>query len=293
MPEAFSLFPSNSNTPAGDRRKVLISGAGGNIGRYFCEHNQGRYDLRLGVHSPDERKGIESFGDTVQLDITDLSSLQSACKDIHTVVHLAGDPSPTADWASLLPVNIVGTYNTFVAARDAGCRRVIFASSIHAISGYPEDVQVKSNDPVNPGDLYGVSKCFGEALARYFAEQEGVSAIALRIGGFQPRSVAKGETGVQMLDAWVSQRDLFQLICRCIDADHLKFAIFSGLSDNRFKRMDIDDARQLVGYAPVDDSTEINQELAALNLGDRVSSHSVADGAPSGAKPQNVKVIPQ
>ncbi len=272
---------------------MLITGAAGNIGYYFAEHNQGRYDLRLGVHSPDESKEIQRFGEVVHLDVTDLSSLQCACKGIHTVIHLAADPSPTGEWASLLPINIVGTYNTFVAARDAGCRRVIYASSIHAVSGYPADVQVKSNDPVNPGDLYGVSKCFGEALARYFAEQEGLSAIALRIGGFQPRSVAKGETGVEMLDAWVSQRDLFQLICRCIDADHLKFAIFSGLSDNRFKRMDIDDARQLVGYAPVDDSTEINEELSPLNLGDRVSSHSVADGAPSGAKPQNVKVIAQ
>src|SRR3712207_7646535 len=83
-------------------------------------------------------------------------------------------------------------YHTFVAAKAAGCRRVIYASSIHAVSGYPSDVQVKTSEPVNPGDLYGVTKCFGEALGRYMAEKEGLSVIALRIGAFQaPEAVLK------------------------------------------------------------------------------------------------------
>ena len=53
------------------------------------------------------------------------------------------------------------------AAKANGVRRVVFASSIHAVSGYPADYQVHTEEPVNPGDLYGVSKCFGEALGRY------------------------------------------------------------------------------------------------------------------------------
>ena len=105
-------------------------------------------------------------------------------------------------------INITGTYNTYVAAKAAGCRRVIYASSIHAVSGYPADVQVKTIEPVNPGDLYGVSKCFGEAMGRYMAEQEGLSVIALRIGAFQPHESVSKESGIGMLDAWVSQRDL-------------------------------------------------------------------------------------
>lgn len=293
MSGAFTLLPCQSKNLPSKRRKVLVTGAGGNIGRYFAEHNAGRYDLRLGVHHKKDHRDLASFGEIASLDIADLEAVQSACQDIHTVLHLAGDPSPTADWSSLLPANIVGTYNVMVAARDAGCQRVIYASSIHAVSGYPADIQVHSNDPVNPGDLYGVSKCFGEALCRYIAEQEGLSTIALRIGAFQPQSAAKAEGGIGMLDAWVSQRDLFQLICRCIDADHLKFAIFNALSDNRFKRLNIDDARQLLGYAPVDDFTKTNEALSDLQLDQRVSSHSVADGTPSGAKPQNMKVIPK
>src|SRR3954469_23428869 len=234
-------------------RSVLVTGAAGNIGSYFAEHSCKRYKLRLMVHKDDEKKKVErlcDFGDVVVGDIRDVDDMAKHCKGIDTIGHLAANPSPQADWDSVINVNIAGTYNVFMAAKRARCRRVIYASSIHAVSGYPADVQVKTSDPVNPGDLYGVSKCFGEALSRYMAEQEGVSAIALRIGAFQPMESARGKHGLDMLDAWVSQRDLNQLIERCIDDQTLKFAIFNGLSNNRFKRLDISDARELLGYDP-------------------------------------------
>lgn len=260
------------------RRKVLVTGAAGNIGSYFAEHSHKRYELRLMVRDLDaDAEKIRPFGDVVVGDITDLARMKEVCAGIDTVVHLAGDPSPSATWDSLLPANITGTYNVLVAAKSAGCRRVIYASSIHAVSGYPADVQVKTNEPVNPGDLYGVSKCFGEALARYLAEQEGLSAICLRIGAFQPEAAARDAGGVGMLDAWISKRDMHQLIEKCIDVEKLKFAIFHALSDNRFKRLDISDARALVGYAPQDDLTAINVRLRSLKLGETVASHSMSD----------------
>ena len=143
---------------------------------------------------------------------------------------------------------------------------------------------MKTSDPVNPGDLYGVSKCFGEALARFMAEQEGLSAIALRIGAFQPDESARKDSGINMLDAWVSRRDLNQLIERCIDDETLKFAIFNGLSNNRFKRLDISDARELLGYAPQDDLTEVNPQLKPLHLTERVQTHNVSDQKKKKAK---------
>ena len=135
----------------------------------------------------------------------------------------------------------------------------------------------------NPGDLYGVSKCFGEALGRYMAEQEELSVIVLRIGGFQPPEAAR-KPNLTMMDAWVSHRDLNQLIEKSIDVKNLKFAILHGLSDNRFKRLDISDARQLVGYAPQDDFTRENPLLQILDL-DEVETASVRDeGAKSGLR---------
>ncbi|HYO10006.1 MAG TPA: NAD(P)-dependent oxidoreductase [Tepidisphaeraceae bacterium] len=275
----------------GKRRKVLVTGAAGNIGSYFAEHSHQRYDLRLMIRAQDERdhrdevERIRPFGEVVVAELDDLERLKEVCRGIDTIVHMAANPSPSTTWDSAVRDNITGTYHTFVAAKSAGCRRVIYASSIHAVSGYPDDVQVKTSEPVNPGDLYGVTKCFGEALARYMAEKEGVSAICLRIGAFQPHDSAEGEKGVAMMDAWVSQRDLNQLIVKSIDVENLKFAILHGLSDNRFKRLDISDARELVGYAPVDDLTDVNPKLKGLKLSETVNAHNVTDeGQKSGLR---------
>lgn len=258
---------------------VLVTGAGGRIGSWFCEHAADRYKLRMLVHTPEKHRDLERFGEVVPGDVGDLDGLKRACEGIDTVVHLAGDPSPGATWDSLLEKNIAGTYHVMVAARSAGCRRLIFASSIHAVSGYAPDIQVKTSDPVNPGDLYGVSKCFGEALGRYMAEKEGLSVIALRIGAFQPRERAHDPGALWMLDAFVSRRDLTELIHRCIENDNLGFAIFHGLSDNRFKRLDISDARELVNYQPQDDFTEENEALGKLHLSAEVLAHSRSDSS--------------
>ena len=262
------------------RRKVLVTGAAGNIGSYFAERSHAKYALRLMVRESDEAKDVDKirkFGEVVTAELSQIERLKEICRGMDTVLHLAGNPHPSATWDSVLADNITGTYHAFVAAKAVSCRRVIYASSIHAVSGYPPDVQVKTNEPVNPGDLYGVSKCFGEALARYMAEKEGLSSICLRIGAFQPIEAAKKASGIGMLDAFVSQRDLNQLIEKCIDVEDLQFAILHGLSDNRFKRLDISDARRLVGYSPQDDLTELNVKLKPLNLSESIPEHNVND----------------
>ncbi len=260
------------------RRRVLVTGGAGRIGSYFAEHSHDRYDLRLMVQHEDEGSAVQQFGEVVTGDLGDLARMKEICGGVDTVLHLAANPSPSATWNSLLESNIIGSYNMFVAARAAGCRRLIYASSIHAVSGYPPDVQVKTNEPVNPGDLYGVSKCFGEAMGRYMAEQEGLSVIAIRIGAFQSLEAARQESNVSMLDAFVSRRDLTQLIQRCIDVENVRFAILHGLSNNRFKRLDISDARALVGYDPQDDLAAENPVLEPIAQPESVSAHSMSDG---------------
>ncbi|MDB5325106.1 MAG: NAD-dependent epimerase/dehydratase [Phycisphaerales bacterium] len=271
-------MPAPISAPPADAKRVLVTGAAGRIGQAFAEYAASRYRLRLMTLPADPNAHlVRPYGECVEADISDRDSLAGAFKDIDACLHLAGDPGPNSTWDSLLANNITGTYNVLVAALAAKCSRVVFASSIHAISGYSADVQVKPNEPVNPGDVYGVSKCFGEALGRYMAEQEGMSFIAIRIGAYQPDLKIKTDSGVRLMDAWVSPRDLNQLFCRSIDADNLKFAIFHGLSDNRFKRMDISNARELIGYAPEDDSAVTNELLQTLRLPEQAMAHSLSD----------------
>lgn len=286
MTHSFTSTGTGALTKAEEdaRRRVLVTGAAGRIGSYFAEHAREKYDLRLMVMEGEDTGHIEDFGEVQTGNVGELERMKQVCAGVDTVLHLAGDPSPSATWDSLLGTNIIGTYNTMVAAKAAGCRRVVFASSIHAVSGYPPDVQVKTSEPVNPGDLYGVSKCFGEALGRYLAEKEDLSVIALRIGAFQPLETARSEENVSMLDAFVSNRDLHQLIERSIDVENVRFAILHGLSDNRFKRLDISDARVLVGYDPQDDFVRENPAVDVLSQPESVSAHSRADGQESGIR---------
>lgn len=286
MSESFSATETGALAQSSDvRRSVLVTGAAGNIGSYFAEHSNSKYDLRLMVKEiDDDARALEQYGELVIGDLSDLEGLKKLCAGVDTVVHLAGNPSPSQTWSSVVENNITGTYNMYVAAKAAGCRRLIYASSIHAVSGYPADVQVKTSEPVNPGDLYGVSKCFGEALGRYMAEQEGLSVIAIRIGGFQPHETAE-KAELTMMDGWISWRDMNQLLQKCIDVENVKFAILHGLSDNHFKRLDITDARELVGYAPQDDFTKVNPLLKDLNFAEEVNTHSaIQDGQESGLR---------
>ncbi len=276
MALSYSLAPLPSLPPR--IRKVLVTGAAGRIGSYYTGHAPGHHHRRLLVRTKDDRSHkLEAFGEIVTGTLDDCAALEKACAGIDTVLHLAGNPRPDAGWDELLEANIKGTRNVLAAAKTAGCRRVVLASSIHAVSGYSADVQVRTAEPVNPGDLYGVSKCFAEALGRYYAEKEGLSVIALRIGAFQSMETARKEDSLWMMDCFVSRRDLHSLIVKCIDDTRLRFAIFHGVSDNRFKRLDISDARELLGYQPQDDLTRENPALRPLHLGETVLAHNVTD----------------
>ncbi|MHB0913400.1 MAG: NAD-dependent epimerase/dehydratase family protein [Armatimonadota bacterium] len=237
------------------RRKILITGAAGRIGTYLRKAWADTYDL-VAL----DRKQIRKWngGTVITGDIRDLGTVLSACNGIDTVVHLAADASPKADFnTSVLPLNIVGTHNVYNAAARSGVRRVIFASSIHAVGAYPPDVQVKWDMPVRPCCEYGAGKCYGEAIGSYFSDKKGLSVIAIRIGAVHGHPEEVVHQDCRMVDIGISEEDLTQLIGRCVEApDQLRFAIFNGLSDNRFKRLDISHAREVLGYAPKDDAGE-------------------------------------
>jgi dTDP-4-dehydrorhamnose reductase len=280
MPLSFTAFPPKELHHV--RRTVLVTGAAGHIGSYFAEHSAARYSLRLMVRGDEDRARIDALkkcGEVVHADLGDLPRLKEICRGIDTVVHLAADPNPSSTWQELLPTNIIGTYNMMVAARSAGCRRVVYASSIHTVTGYARDIQPKTSEPVNPGDIYGVTKCFGEALGRYMAEQENLSVIALRFGAFQPVETAHdAQKGIKLLDMFVSRRDVNQIIERSIDVENLRFGIFFGVSDNLYKRYDISDARELLGYAPQDDVFALQPDLAKIKLKGNILEANRHDG---------------
>lgn len=285
MTDSFELKPHEEELPS-EPRSVLITGAAGRIGSVFARQLHDRYRLRLMIKPGTEREEIQEFGEVVEVDLSDLDAVTDCCRGMDTVLHLAAESLPHATWDSVLPNNIEGTYHLFTAAIKAGCRRVVFASSIHAVSGYPREHQIQPDDPVNPGDLYGVSKCFGEAMGRFAATQHGLSCIIVRIGAFQAKKNASSKDAMNWVNVFVSEEDLVQLLRRCIDDVRLQFAIFHGLSNNLFNRMDTTSSRQLVGYRPQDDLSELSHPLRELHLHESLRQHAEEGGQPSGLRPE-------
>ena len=232
--------------------RVLVTGAAGIIGSAFWKRRHGEFSLRLADLHTDGLAGAPC--PSMQLDVGDYAACLAACAGIDVVLHLAGVPHASADFdAQLLQPNIIGTHNVFRAAQAQGVKRVVFASSAQAIEGYPLDMQVQESMPARPANMYGASKAIGEGVACAFAHQHGMTAIAVRIA-----NVAHFAPGQQHsardIAAFISERDVVQLLARCIAADVPPgYHVVHGVSDNRYKRLAIEATRQLVGYAPQDD----------------------------------------
>jgi NAD+ dependent glucose-6-phosphate dehydrogenase len=246
-------------------RTVLITGAGGNIGTKLRAHFATLgWTLRL--------LDVESRGDAA-IRTADLSKWHDAWvaqfADVDAVIHLAGDPSPQASWASVQQLNIDMTANVYEAAAAQGVRRVVFASSNWVMAGHRPGHGPLTTDlepyPINP---YGVSKLMGERMARNVHARRGLSVICFRIGYLQRGDNEPGEHmgwsewGQAM---WLSNRDLCQAMERAVLADGIGFAVLNLMSDNPGMRWDIETTKCMIGYAPRDGATPVLTEAIVQN----------------------------
>lgn len=234
-----------------EKRALLITGAAGLFGGILRRHWGDRYRLRLADIRPVEE--LASHEEFVAVDICDYASLFTACQGMDTVIHLAAYPGDGAEfYDTLLQLNIVGAYNAFHAAHAAGCRRIVFASSIDVVMGYADQRDVGWDAPVYPTNIYGASKCWGEALARVYAYQHRLSCICVRL--CNPHFDPQGDWRADDLISGISPRDAAQLFARCVDVEELDFAIVNGISKHRRGRLDLNISREILGFVPADGS---------------------------------------
>lgn len=234
--------------------RVLITGAGGRVATAFRQFAGHRYDFRLAERATGLLTNLRPNDEALTFDITDIEACRAACANIDTVLHLAADPSPDADFcSSLMNNNILGTFNIFRAAKDAGCQRVVFASSAQAVEGYPLDYQVRPDDAPKPKNMYGASKAFGEGIAAYFAHQEGLSALSVRLANFTTLEAGQ-QISARDMSAFLSHRDAADLLDRCIRVANVQHAVVHGISNNRYKRLSLEETTHLLDYYPEDDA---------------------------------------
>ncbi len=254
-------------------KRVVVTGSTGLIGRMVIDawRESGQYDV-IGLARS------ESPYTDVLVDTSDLDGLVRAFDRADAVVHLAGSSAVSSSWEDVLESNIIGLRNVFEAARLAKVKRVVFSSSNHAVGTFetansPElweiddPRQIDHHAEIMPDSLYGVSKAYGEAMARYYVDHHGMEAVCLRIGGAtgtekpdSPNNLWKperdNEPGIRerrmrSRAVWMSDRDTVHLIERSIEAD-VKWALVYGISDNPRKFWDIEHAREVLGYSPQD-----------------------------------------
>ncbi|WP_339895154.1 NAD(P)-dependent oxidoreductase [uncultured Algibacter sp.] len=233
-------------------KKILITGGFGKIATHFVQNFDHKYEITVADIVTDNR----TFNDNVRIEKADLmqfSDCTKLCEGIDTVIHLAGIVDPISDSDIILETNIKTTQNIFNAAVKAKCKRLIFASSAQTIESYPIDIQVNKNMLVKPKNIYGVSKCFGEALAAYHAYNNGISAICLRIGAYEfPKDFT--EMNTRDLSAFLHPDDFNQLLVGCIETENIEYEVFNAISNNRYKRLDITESKEKVGYNPKADA---------------------------------------
>jgi len=235
-----------------DKRKILLTGAAGHIGTTYRKHAGERYDFRLVDIKPVDEPGSHEHR---ILDLEDPEAALHACEGMDTVIHLAADPRTTAEfYQDLLGPNFKATYNMYRAAKDAGCKRLIFASSVNAVGGYPQVRQVRAADAPCPGNVYGASKAFGESLGAYFGSVERLSNISIRIGAVGTLDRLNPETPDHVRAIFITYRDLCHLLDRCVETPEISFAVVHGVSNNRTTWLDLTDTKRLLDYQPVDDA---------------------------------------
>lgn len=249
---------------AADKRLLLITGAAGWVGRQLRRALYRDYELRLLDVRPMEGEDVTAGGaEVVDGTMTDPDTMRRACRGVDTVLHLGIGMRPDGSRPGDLIVDTdqVGTYWAHEAAREAGCRRVIFASSVAAITMNDHRVQFVTEDmPARPGGTYGLSKAFGEMLGRQYAEDGALSTVAIRL--FTPNSYRTArqralEGDTWLLESWLSPRDMEQLFRKSIESDHIHWEVFHGLSGNTRRRWGIQRAREVVGYRPEDDAENL------------------------------------
>ncbi|MEY9855616.1 uronate dehydrogenase [Catenulispora sp. GAS73] len=237
---------------------VLVTGAAGRIGGYL---RSGLPPLGWRVRCLDLAEPTEPEPDGLPWvigDILDPEAVEEAMAGVETVVHLAGIPTE-APFADLLPANIDGTYRVFEAARLAGVRRVIYASSNHAVGFHESGSLLTASARACPDSLYGVTKAFGEALGSFYADRYGMDVAAVRIGSCFDRP--PGERG---LGTWLSPGDSVRLVDALLRAPSFGYAVLYGISANTRAWWDLGPARAL-GYRPEDDAEVFAEQILAEN----------------------------
>lgn len=234
---------------------ILITGAAGRLG---TELRRGlaplARKLRLAAREP--ITDLAPNEESVAFDLADEAAVLAACEGVEAIVHFGGAPMERP-WQEVLDSNIRGSYHIYEAARKHGVRRVVYASSVHAIGFHRLEDHIDANAPHRPDGLYGLSKCFVEDLGRLYWDKFGIETVALRIFSSFPEPSDR-----RHLWSWLSFDDCNRLTAAALTAPRVGFTVSFGISDNKEKPVDNRLAGHL-GFLPQDNTERFRAAMEA------------------------------
>ncbi|MGH1464845.1 MAG: NAD-dependent epimerase/dehydratase family protein [Cognatishimia sp.] len=234
--------------------KLLITGANGTLGSILRERLIPiAKTMRLGA-----RQGLcnaKAHEELVHCGLDDKKGLQALVDGCDGIVHMAGVPMET-NWETIREANIDGVLNLYEAARKSRSKpRIVFASSNHISGFYKQSVKVSPLSPPRPDSLYGVSKVFGETIARLYYDKFGIETASIRIGSCFPEP-----SNHRMLSSWLSYDDLAGLITHVFSLPKLGCPVIYGVSNNSASWWDSHLGEEL-GWQPKDSADKFRDQL--------------------------------
>lgn len=235
--------------------RILITGANGRLGTVL---RKGLAPLaktiRLGARAPFD--DLAPNEEEAVFDLSDMEATMAATKDCDAIVHFGGAPMERP-WQDILDSNIRGSYHIYEGARKNGVKRVIYASSVHAIGYHEIESHITVDAPVRPDSLYGVSKNFVESLSRLYWDKFGIETACLRIFSSFPEPADR-----RMLWSYLSFADCLRLVEASLTAPRVGHTLSFGISDNKVKTVDNTGAAHL-GFQPQDTSEPFRAKVEA------------------------------
>ncbi len=259
-------------------KKLVLTGAAGRLGSHLRAPLSKLCDTLVTTDIAPEIADALPNETYVSADLGDLDAMEALLEGAEMVVHFGaiGDEAP---FDRILHSNILGAYNIWEAAWRNKLRRVVYASSIHAVGMHPKTQAIGVDAPHRPDSYYGLAKCFAEDLASLYWDKRGIEAVCLRIlSAAQP-------TNPRAVGSWLSYGDLVHLVERAIDTPVAGFSVVYGVSNNDRSPVDNSGARHL-GYHPKDNAEQFAKEIyAAADPLDPTDLANLCHGGPFATVP--------
>ena len=236
-------------------KKLVLTGAAGRLGSYLREPLTKLCDELVSTDIVEDIGTLYPGESFVKADLSDLGAMMDVIAGADMVVHFGaiGDEAP---WDDILQSNIVGAYNVWEAAYRCGVKRVVYASSVHAVGMHKKTDTIGLDAPHRPDTYYGLAKCFAEDLASLYWDKRGVEAVCMRIFSCAQANNARS------IGTWLSYDDLIHLVQRSIDSPVVGFTVVYGISNNDRAVVDNTKAGHL-GFRPKDNAEVFAKEVFA------------------------------